>query len=108
MDSSDSSERTCSIAGAIPWHTSSLNDTLQNFAVASIWLSQLMHSVLLVLSKVLMFFIICLLVLSFFLSTMWVRICVIASVTLAANAGDMLFTAGVCMEVLVLGWFVSW
>ena len=105
MDSSDSSENMCNIAGAIPWHT---NSALQNFAVASIWLSQLMHSVLLFPSKVLMFFIICLLVSSFLLSTMWVRNCVIASVTLAADAGDMLFTVGVCIEVLVFGWFVSW
>ena len=93
----------CNIAGAIPWHTSSLNDALQNFAVASIWLSQFMHSVLFVPSKVLMFFIICLLTSSFLLSTMWVRICVIASVMLAADAGDILFMAGVCIALLVLG-----
>ena len=80
-------------------------------AVASIWLSQLMHSVLLVPSKVVMFFIICLLVSSLLLFTMWVRMwvnCVITSVTLAVDAGDMLFAAGVCMVVLVVGWFVSW
>ena len=79
MDSGDSSERMCNIAGAMPWHTGSLNDALQNFAVTSIWLSQLMHSVLFVPLKVLMFFIICLLVSSFLLSTTWVRICVIAN-----------------------------
>ena len=65
-----------------------------------------MHSVLLVPSKVVMFFIICLLVSSFWLSTTWVRTwvcCVIMSVTLAVDAGDMLFAAGVCMVVLVLG-----
>ena len=32
----------------------------------------------------------------------------IASVTLAAEAGDMLFAAGVCMVVLVFDWLVSW
>ena len=65
-----------------------------------------MHSVLLVPSKVVMFFIICLLVSSLLLSTMWVRTwvsCVIMSVTLTVDAGDMLFAAWVCMVVLVLG-----
>ena len=62
-----------------------------------------MHSVLFVPSKVLMFFIIFLLTLSFLLPTMWVRICVIASVTLAEDAGDILFIAGVYIAVLVLG-----
>ena len=65
-----------------------------------------MHSVLLVPSKVVMFFIICLLVSSLLLSTTWVRTwvsCVIMSVTLAVDAGDMLFAAWVCMVVLVLG-----
>ena len=87
----------CNINGAIPWQTSSLNDELQNLVVAFIWLSQLMHSVLSVPSKVLMFFIIYLLMSSFLLLTMWVRSYVIASVTLAKDAGDILFMVGVCV-----------
>ena len=81
---------------------------MQNLAVASIWLSQLMHSVLSVPLKVLMFFIICLLTSSFLLVTTWIRSCVITSVMLAVDAGDMFFMAGVCTVVLVLGWLVSW
>ena len=66
-----------------------------------------MHSVLFVPSKVLMFFIICLLTLSFLLLMTCVRSFVIASVTLAEDAGDILFMGGVCTVVLVLGWFMS-
>ena len=66
-----------------------------------------MHSVLLVPSKVLMFFIICLLTSSFLLLTTCVRSCVIASVMLAEDAGDILLMEGVYTVVLVLGWFVS-
>ena len=103
MESGESSERMCSIDGAIPWQTSSWNDELLNLDVASIWLSQFMHSVLLVPSKVLMFFIICLLMSSFLLLATCVRICVNASFILAEGAGDILFMKGVCMGVLVLG-----
>ena len=62
-----------------------------------------MHSVLLVPSKVLMVFIICLLTSSFLLLTTCVRSCVIASVMLAEDAGVILFVKDVCMVVLVLG-----
>ena len=104
MDSAESSERTCSIDVAIHWETSSWNDELLNLDVASIWLSQFIHSDLLVLSKVLVFFIICLLMSSFWLLlVICVRIFVNASVILADGAYDILFMKGVCMVVLVLG-----
>ena len=67
-----------------------------------------MQSVLLVPSKVLMVFIICLLTSSFLLLMTCMSSCVIASVMFSEDTGDILFIGGVCMVVLVLGWFVSW
>ena len=63
---------------------------LVNLAADSTWLSQVMHSPLLVPSKILMFFIICLLNLSFLLlatCVTWAMISVRASVMLADGAG---------------------
>ena len=59
--SADNSENTCNIAGAMLWQISSRNGVFVNLAAASTWLSQVMHSALLLPSKILMFFIICLL-----------------------------------------------
>ena len=62
-----------------------------------------MHSALLVPLKIFMFFIICLLTLSFLTC---VKICVSASVMLAEGAGDVPLK-GVWIAVLVLGWMLS-
>ena len=89
------------------WQISPQNDELLNLAAASIWLSQVMHSALLVPSKIFMFFMICLLTSSFLLLLVtFVRICVSASVMLAEGAGDAPLK-GVWMVVLVLGWWLS-
>ena len=107
VDSAESSESICNIEGAMLWQISSRNDELLNLAATSIWLSQVMHSALLVPSKVLMFFIICLQTSSLLLLLVTcVMICVSASIMLADGAGDVPLK-GVCMVVLVLGWFVS-
>ena len=62
-----------------------------------------MHSALLVPLKIFMFFIICLLTLSFLTC---VKICISASVMLAEGAGDVPLK-GVWIVVLVLGWTLS-
>ena len=49
--SADRSENTCSIAGAILWHINSQKGVFVNLAAASIWLSQVIHSALLLPSK---------------------------------------------------------
>ena len=54
--SANKSENTCSMAGAILWHINSLKGVFVNLAAASTWLSQVMHSALLLPSKILMFF----------------------------------------------------
>ena len=103
----DSSESTCNIVGAMLWQINSQNGVLVNLAAVSIWLSQVMHSVLLLPLKILMFFIICLLTLSFLLLLVTcVMICVRASVMLADGASDVLLN-GVWIVVLVLGWLFS-
>ena len=104
----DSSANTCNMDGAMPWQISSLNDELLNFEAVSIWLSPVIHLALFVPSKVLMFFIICLVPSPLLFVTACVRICMNASVMLGACVGDMLFTGGVLAVVLVLGWFRSW
>ena len=108
MAVAESSVNTCSMDGAIPWQSSSLNDKPLNFEAASIWLSQVMHSALFVPSKVLMFFIFYFVLSPLFFVMTCDRICVNASVILAAWAGDILFAGGVCTVVLDLGWFGSW
>ena len=65
--SAESSKSIYNIEGTMLWQINSQNDVLVNLAAASIWLSQVMHSALLVPSKILMFFIICLLTSSFLL-----------------------------------------
>ena len=78
-----------------------------NLAAASTWLSQVMHSALLLPSKILMFFIIFLLASSLLLSLMTqFMICVIPSIKSAGVAGDVSFCC-VCIRVLVLGWLLS-
>ena len=87
--SAESSEGTCNIDGAIFWQINSRNDVLLNLAAASLWLNQVMHSALLVPSKIFMLFIICLLTSSFLLLlATCAMICVMASVMLADGAGD--------------------
>ena len=51
----DSSESICSIVGAMLWQINSRNGLLLNLAAASIWLSHMMHSALLVPSKIFVF-----------------------------------------------------
>ena len=105
--SADRSENICSIVGAIRWHISSLKGVFVNLAAASTWLSQVMHSALLLPSNILMFFIIFLLVSSLLLSLVTrFMICVIPSNKSAGVAGDVPF-CGVCIKVLVLGWLLS-
>ena len=101
--SADKSENTCSIAGVILWHINSRKGVFVNLAAASTWLSQLMHSALLLPSKILMFFIIFLLASSLLLSLVTrFMICVIPSTKSAGMVGEVpLF--GVCIRVLVLG-----
>ena len=85
------------------WQNNSQNGVFENLAAASTWLSQVMHSALLLPLKILMFFIICLLTSSFLLLLVtWVRACVRASVMLADSAGDMPLN-GMWMVVLVVG-----
>ena len=45
--SADRSENTCSIVGAVLWHINSQKGVFVNLAAACIWLSQVMHSALL-------------------------------------------------------------
>ena len=105
--SADKSENTCSIAGAILWHINSLKGVFVNLAAASTLLSQVMHSALLLPSKILMFFIIFLLALSLLLSLVTrFMICVIPSIKSTGAAGDVPF-CGVCIRVLVLGGLLS-
>ena len=101
--SAESSESMCSIEGAMLWQINLRNDVLLNLAAASTWLSQVMHSALLVPSKIFMFFIICLLMSSFFTH---VRIYIRVSVMLSEGAGDVPLN-GVWIAVLVLGWTFS-
>ena len=77
-----------------------------NLATASTWLSQVMHSALLLPLKILMFFIIFLLASSLLLLVTRFMICVISSIKSAGVAGDVPF-CGVCIRVLVLGWLLS-
>ena len=101
--SADNSENICNIVGAILWQISFQNGVFLNLAAASSWLSQVMHSALLLSSKILMLFIICLLVSSLLLLlTTWVMICVIPSTILAGAAGEVSLY-GVWIKVLVLG-----
>ena len=103
----DRSENTCSIVGAILWHINSRKGVFVNLAAASIWLSQVMHSALLLPSKILMFFSIFLLASSLLLSLVTrFMICVIPSIRSAGMAGEVLL-CGVCIKVLVLGWLLS-
>ena len=88
-----SSVSTCSIDGAIPWHSSSLKDRLLNLEAASIWLSQVIHSDLFVPSKALMFFIICVVPSPLLFATNCNIICVNASIMSAAWVGVMLFVS---------------
>ena len=105
--SADNSESTSNIVGAMLWQINSRNDVFVNLAAASAWLSQVMHSALLLPSKILIFFIICLLTSSFLLLLVtWVMICVRPSIMLADGAGDALLN-GVWIVVLFLGWFLS-
>ena len=107
MASAESSESICNIEGAMIWKTNSRNEELLNLAAASIWLSQVMQSALLVPLKIFMFFIIWFLTSSFLLLlATCVMICVRASVMLADGAGDMPLK-GVWMGLPVLGWCVS-
>ena len=92
--SADRSENTHSIAGAILWHINSLKGVFVNLASASIWLSQVMHSALLLPSSLLLW-----LVTQF-------MICVIPSIKSAGVAGEVPL-CGVCIRVLVLGWLLS-
>ena len=105
--SADKSENTCSMAGAILWHINSLKGVLVNLAAASTWLSQVMHSALLLPSKILMFFIILLLASSLLL---WLvtqfMIWIIPSIKSAGVASEVPF-CGLCIRVLVLGWLLS-
>ena len=78
-----------------------------NLAAASTWLSQVMHSALLLPSKILMFFIIFLLALSLLLLLVTqLMICVIPSMKSTGVAGDVPF-CGVYIRVLVLGGLLS-
>ena len=88
------------------WQINSRNGLLLNLAAASIWLSHVIHPALLLPSKILMFFIICLLTSFCSLSLLTcARICVNASVMLADGIGDVPLK-GVCDAVLILGiWF---
>ena len=105
--SADRCENTCSITGAILWHINSLKGVFVNLAAASIWLSQVMHSRLLLLSKILMFFIIFLLVSSLLLSLVTgFMICVFPPIKSAGVASEVPL-CGVCIRVLVLGWLLS-
>ena len=101
--SADNSENTCNIAGAILWQISSRNGVFVNLAAASTWLSQVMHSALFLPSKILMFYIICLLASSLLLLlATWVMICVSPSTMLAGTAGEVPLYS-VWIMVLVLG-----
>ena len=105
--STDRSENTCNIVGAILWHINSRNGVFVNLAAASTWLSQVMHSSLLLPSKILMFFIIFLLASSLLLLLVtWFMICVIPSTQFAGVAGEVPLW-GVCIMMLVLGWLLS-
>ena len=101
------SENTCSIAGAILWHINSRKGVFVNLAAASTWLSQVMHSALLLPSKILMFFSIFLLGSSLLLSLVTqFMICIIPSIRSVGMAGEVPL-CGVCIKVLVLGWLLS-
>ena len=103
----DKSENTCSKAGAILWHINSLKGVFVNLAAASTWLSQVMHSALLLPSKILMFFSIFLLASTLLLSLVTrFMICIIPSNRSTGAAGNMPF-CGVCIRVLVLGGLLS-
>ena len=103
----DRSENKCSIGGAILWHINSRKGVFVNLAAASIWLSQVMHSPLLLPSKILMFFSIFLLASSLLLSLVTqFMICVIPSIKSAGVASEVPL-CGVCIKVLVLGWLLS-
>ena len=105
--SADKSENTCSIVGAILWHINSLKGVFVNLAAASTWLSQVMHSALLLPSKILMFFIIFLLASSLLLLLVTrFMIRVIPSIKSTVAAGDVALY-GVCIRVLVLGGLLS-
>ena len=105
--SADRSENTCSIGGAILWHINSQKGVFVNLAAASTWLSQVMHSALLLPLKILVFFIICLQALSLLLSLVTqFMICVIPSTRSAGMVGEVPL-CGVCIRVLVLGWLLS-
>ena len=111
MSASDASayksENMCSIAGAILWHINSLKGVFVNLAAASTWLSQVMHSALLLPLKILMFFIIFLLASSLLLSLLfWFMIYVIPYIKSAGVASDVPL-CGVCIRVLVLGRLLS-
>ena len=85
----DSSENMCNIAGAILWQINSRKGVLVNLAAASTWLIQLMHSALLLPSKIFMFFIICLAVSSrLLLFVAWFTICLIPSTRSAGVVGE--------------------
>ena len=85
----DSSENMCNIADAILWQINSRKGVLVNLAAASTWLIQLMHSALLLPSKIFMFFIICLAVSShLLLFVAWFTICVIPSTRSAGVVGE--------------------
>ena len=85
----DSSESICNIVGAMLWQINLGICLLLNLAAASIWLSHVIHSVLLVPSKIFMLFIICLLTsFCFLLLVTCARICMNASVMLADGAGN--------------------
>ena len=104
----ESPESTCNIDGAMLWHFNSRNQELLNLAAASTWLSHVMHSTLLVPSKILMFFIICLLTSSFLLFVTCAKFCVSASVMLADGAEDVPSNGVGAVVVLCLGWWGSW
>ena len=88
-------------------HINSQNGVFVNLAAASTWLSQVMHSTLLLPSKILMFFIIFLLASSLLLLLVtWFMICVIPSTKSAGMASEVPL-CGVCIMVLVLGWLLS-
>ena len=72
------------------WLITSRNDVFVNLAAASTWLSQVMHSALLLPSKILMFFIICLALSLLLLLATWVMICVSPSTKSTGTVGDAL------------------
>ena len=102
-----SSENMCNMAGAILWQINLRKGVFVNLAAASTWLIQLIHSALLLPSKIFRFFIICLLVSSrLLLFVTWVTICVNPSTRSAGAVGDTP-AYGVWIMVLVLGWLFS-